>query len=514
MSPEEWLKSENQKSDNSTISPEDWLKSQEKNEDAAAFGFYPPGKLKTAPEERKQRFAEKARKGAEFIGLAAPEEPEFDVGRVPVSGAVGAGISAALPKALQYGGKALSMVPTPATKAAGISAQVLGRALGTSPLLSRTGVGAVTGATADVLGQTAEQMGAPRLAGELAAGVVPGISRSIAKSLVGEATQTTEKIARKAERLGIKLSPSQTRKVEPLPSKGASMQDEANQIIFNQLATKGTGKQVDNIDAPFIAERLRTLGGEFDKIYKGKTFKVDPAIENDLNTIIQREQELGAAGVSTVKNIADTIANKIKTQGMVKSIEGDDFQRLRNALSEKARSSGSRINSFEINSLIDKIDDAVARYNPQVKTQLNDLRPKYRNAIILEDLYRSNGISGGNISPQKLGLKLLNDPGVIRKQNISKDIDLLGEIGRELRLRALWQSEGARALSDSEKSLGRILNAPTDILSSITGLRTQQARALQRQIGATKPMPKKVAAPAGAAAAEISRKISPSEEEE
>lgn len=478
----------------------------------AAFGFYPPGKLKTAPEERKQRMDVKARQAGEFLGLAAPEEPEFDIGRVPVSGAVGAGISAAAPKALQYGGRALSMIPTPATRVAGTAAQTLGRALGTTSLAPRIGVGTATGATADILGQTAEQMGAPRIAGEAVAGMVPKISRSIATGLVGQPTQTAEKIASKAESLGIKLSPSQTRKVEPLPARGASFQDESNQKIFNQLATKGTGKQVDEIDSGFIAERLKTLGGDFDKIYKGKTFRVDPAIESDLTAIIQKEQELGAAGVTTVKNIADSIAGKIRTQGAVKSIEGDDLQRLRNALSEKARATGSRINAFEINALIDKIDDAVARFNPQVKTQLNELRPKYRNAIILEDMYRAGGIRQGNISPEVLGNTLRKDMSVIRKQNIAKDIDQLGEIGRELQLRALWQREGARALSDSEKSLARVLSGPSDIVSSLLGLRTQQARVLQKEMGATKPSSAKAAIPTGMAATEAARQVSQPEE--
>ena len=480
--------------------------------DGAAFGLYPTGKFNAAPEERKRRIEAKAKRAAEFLGFGAEEQPEFDIGRIPVSGAVGAGISAAAPKALQYGGRALFMIPTPITRAAGTAAQTLGKALGTTSLAPRIGVGAATGATADVFGQTAEQLGAPRIAGEAVAGMVPKVSRAVARGLVGEATQTAEKIASKAESLGIKLSPSQTRKVEPLPARGASFQDESNQKIFNQLATKGTGKQVDEIDSGFLLERLETLGGDFDKIYKGKTFKVDPGIENDLTSIIQKEQELGAAGVSTVKNIADSIAGKIKTQGAVKSIEGDDLQRLRNALSEKARASGSRINAFEINGLIDKIDDAVAKFNPQVKTQLNELRPKYRNAIILEDMYRAGGIRQGNISPEVLGNALRKDMSVIRKQNIAKDIDQLGEIGRELQLRALWQREGARALSDSEKSLARVLSGPSDIVTSLLGLRTQQARALQKEMGATRPAAAKFAIPAGMAATEVARQVSQPEE--
>ena len=101
---------------------------------------------------------------------------------------------------------------------------------------------------------------------------------------------------------------------------------------------------------------------------------------------------------------------------------------------------------------------------------------------------------------------------VIRKQNIAKDIDQLGEIGRELQLRALWQREGARALSDSEKSLARVLSGPSDIVTSLLGLRTQQARALQKEMGATRPAAAKFAIPAGMAATEVARQVSQPEE--
>ena len=69
------------------------------------------------------------------------------------------------------------------------------------------------------------------------------------------------------------------------------------------------------------------------------------------------------------------------------AIEGEGLQRLRNALTERARST-SRTNAREIYELVDEIDASIARNHPNVAATLSELRPKYRNSIILEDLYK------------------------------------------------------------------------------------------------------------------------------
>ena len=59
-----------------------------------------------------------------------------------------------------------------------------------------------------------------------------------------------------------------------------------------------------------------------------------------------------------------------------------------------------------------------------------------------------------------------------------KDIDELGELGRELQLRARWETEG-RAATSGEGLLGQIFGTGADIAGKITGTRGSTARSLQ-----------------------------------
>jgi hypothetical protein len=330
-----------------------------------------------------------------------------------------------------------------------------------------------------------EEVSGYQTAGEIIGGfgtAIPGLFRGGVRTLLGTPTATSSKFAEAAEKIGFKLSPSQVRGDVPTPGKGATGWSEQNQTLANQLASKGTGKEVKEIDPEFIGGRLKDLGSEYDKLYKGQTFKVDQSVIGALGTILQREQELGVAGVSTVKQAAQTILYKIQRTGL--RVDGEDLQRLRNALTQRARSTSSRGDSHEIYNLVDTIDHSVGVNNSAFKETLDVLRPQYRNTIILEDLYRQGGIKQGNISLERLGNLTEGKRDALRRTG--QDIDTLGEMGRELGLRARWETSG-RAATAGEDALGKLLGTPIDFASTLTGTKTRPARALQRAYGVNEP---------------------------
>jgi hypothetical protein len=409
------------------------------------------------------------------MGFTVPEEPEMSPKTVGLSAGMGAVAGRYGPAALKTVGSMVSKIPTPATRAAGTAIRAAGTGLQAIPSTRRTLLPAAAMGGTELAAQTGEQFGIPRAASELTAlGLGPATGRKIGESLVGTTTRTGEALAKKAEKLGFKLSPAQTRADVPVPAKGATFSSEKNQTIANQLASEGTGKAAKEISPEFIGQRLKDLGKEYDKLYKGKQFRVDSSISNDLQNILSREQELGVAGVSTVKQAAQTMLDTMQRQGPI--VVGDDLQRLRNALTERARSTSSRGNAHEIYELVDKIDAAVSARNPQFKATLDVLRPQYRNSVILEDLYRQGGIRQGNISLEQLGNMLRGKRDVLRRTG--KDIDELGELGRELQLRARWETEG-RAATSGEGLLGQVLGTGADIAGKITGTRGSTARSLQ-----------------------------------
>lgn len=323
-------------------------------------------------------------------------------------------------------------------------------------------------------------------AGEVVGGLgtaLPALAKTGTRALLGTPSRVSEATAQKAEQLGFKLSPAQVRQDVPISAKGATGAAQANQTLANKLATEGTGKATTEITPEFIGRRLKDLGKEFDDIYKGKTFAVDSNIVGTLNNIIARESELGFAGVSSVRQAAQSMLDNIQAAGTF-VVKGDDLQRLRNAMTQSARSTASRGNAHEIYELVDVIDNAVGTFNPTVTAKLKELRPLYRNSIILEDLYRKGGIQQGNISLEMLGNMLRGKRDVARRTG--QDIDELGELGRELRLRARWQEVGG-AETPSADVLKKALGTTMGGLASLTGLRSATARKAQRAL-ARKPV--------------------------
>lgn len=353
--------------------------------------------------------------------------------------------------------------------------------------------------TTKEIGKVGEKLGIPKpredvsgwqTAGEIAS-AAPSLLRAGAKKLLGMPTRTGEEIAKKAESLGFKLSPAQVRADVPVPSKGATFNVEHNQKLANELASEGTGVKAPEISKEFIAGRIDDIGKEFDKVYSGKKFNIDEGAINALNNISYMESQLASpAAVSPVKQIADDILTSYKSlmrgegaKASTFAIDGEALQRLRNALSQRARS-GSRSDAHVIYDMIDQIDDSIARNHPEVAKKLSEIRPQYRNAVVLEDLYRGGGIRQGNISLEQLGNMLTKRRDAVRRN--PSDIDNLADIGQQLKLRARWETAGHGALK-GEDPLHQALGTGADIASALTLGHTRPARALQRYYAGKEP---------------------------
>lgn len=120
------------------------------------------------------------------------EEPtprqEIDVGQVGTSAGVTGAISAAAPKALEYLGKGVKMLPSVPSKVVGGGIETLGKALGTVPLSKRIIGGTTGGAAVDITGQAGEMMGLPRAVtfpAEMIAGGSVALAVSKAENALG-----------------------------------------------------------------------------------------------------------------------------------------------------------------------------------------------------------------------------------------------------------------------------------------------------------------------------------------
>lgn len=319
---------------------------------------------------------------------------------------------------------------------------------------------------------------------------IPGLVKTGAKTLLGVASRTGERAARQAEQLGFKLSPAQVRQDIPTSAQGATGFAKENQTLANRLSSKATGREATEISPDFVRERLKSLGGEFQNLYKDKIFNIDQDAVDALRQIANVENLLPpSVQVGAVKNTANTILSKFDTltsrAGAIPGtfgVEGNALQRIRTDLLQAARSSSSRQDAHAIYELVDAIDSSVARNHPQIAAKLNELRPLYRNTIILEDLVRNGGIRQGNISLESLGNMLGARKEGVRR--VEGELDKLGELGRELKLRARWQTVGDAA-TESADVLKRALGTALNTGAAALGLRSRGARAVQRGLTET-----------------------------
>jgi hypothetical protein len=117
----------------------------------------------------------------------APRE-EIDLGQTGTAAGLTGAISAAAPKALQYGGGLVKRLPGAPAKFVGGGMEVLGKALGTVPLSKRIVGGTAGGAATDITGQAGEMMGLPKavtIPAEFAAGGTVALAVSKAENALG-----------------------------------------------------------------------------------------------------------------------------------------------------------------------------------------------------------------------------------------------------------------------------------------------------------------------------------------
>jgi hypothetical protein len=462
----------------------------EAEKETAAFGIYPKQRATPSKPETQQAMRTFAEKTGQALGFGVPEEPEMSPGAVAGGAGFGAAAGALGPSALKRGGQLISKIPTPQTRAAGGLMQALGTGMQSIPTTRRA---AATGAAvggAELAGQLGEQVGIPRAVSTPAVFAMPSATKAAGRALLGAPTRTREQYARAAESLGFQLSPAQVRADVPIPAKGSAFITSSapkNQALANKLASSSTGAEAKEISPDFVRKRIKDLGAEFDSLYKGKSFNIDQDAIQAIQSIAANEMQLPAnASVTAVKQTADNIiknyismASRTGAKPSTFSIDGDALQRLRTDLLGAARSATQRQDAHQIYELVDVIDGSIARNHPQIAAKLDIIRPQYRNTVILEDLIRSGGIKGGDISLERLGNLVMGRKGGVRSQ---RDLDQLGELGRELQLRARWEKEGAGA-TPGEGFLSELLGTTADITGRITGTRSGAARAAQRYLG-------------------------------
>lgn len=324
-----------------------------------------------------------------------------------------------------------------------------------------------------------EEVGGYRTAGEVLGGLglaTPRIARGAGRVLGGEATQTGERLARRAEELGLQVKAPQVRESSPM-SLSSSRQ---SQTRANQLASETTGVPgVNEIDDAFIRNRLGALGNEYETLFANQQIRLDPQSIQALQDVANIQNLLPnvAAGVSPA---ARQSVNSILAQaGQTGIAPGPELQRVRSGLLTAARKSSDMSTRQGIFDLLEGIDQSIARNHPQIFAEIQRLNPLYRNTVNLEQLMQQGGIVNGDISLERLGNMLGQRTGSVRYQPTG--LDELGLLGRNLGMRARWEPAG-RSYTPEMAAAGQAAGVRTGAIEALARFSTPFQRTLQRNL--------------------------------
>jgi hypothetical protein len=301
-------------------------------------------------------------------------------------------------------------------------------------------------------------------------------------SALGRPSAAARDTAEMAEGLGFKLEPGMLKPSSPVKSPGFAGNAAKNQSLANKLVSRETGLEASEITPKFVGERLKDLGKDYDTIFGGP-IRADRQLIGELQNIADFERRVSPASVGSATRASENIVNRynqaVQNVGQnvtAVAVDGREIQRLRNELSRVARTATDGNDRHIASQFVERIDDAIARTNPNIAARLAETNRKYAATKTLEDLIDKGAIRQGNISLERLGDHLAQNVygyGSGRSRHPLLD---LGTIGRELGLRARW--EGSAGASDD--IIKSILGKSGRILGGATGLRTQAARRAQR----------------------------------
>jgi len=339
----------------------------------------------------------------------------------------------------------------------------------------------------------AEDVSGYRTAGEIIGGfgmAGPRLLRGAGQSLAGAASQTGERLARRAEDLGFRVSAAQARQKRPVGVSGPMFGSEANQTVANRLASESTGVAgVNEIDDAFIRGRLTNLGNEYENLFANQQIRLDPQSIQALQDVanIQNLLPQGAAGVSAAaRQSVNSVLAQARQAG---SAAGPELQRVRSGLLTAARRSPDMATRQGIFDLLEGIDQSIARNHPQIFADIQRLNPLYRNTVNLEQLMQQGGIVNGDISLERLGNMLGQRTGSVRYQPTG--LDELGLLGRNLRVRARWEPTG-RSYTPEMAAAGQAAGVRTGAVEALARFSTPFQRSLQRSLQPPAPAPTRV----------------------
>jgi hypothetical protein len=318
-----------------------------------------------------------------------------------------------------------------------------------------SGVGAETGARVGAnYGPTGEVVGS--LLGSLAGGIATG---KAIQPIQNTLTSEQKAVVARAKEMGMKLTPGQqtgSRRMqafenttEAMPGGGFLAQQRADNLkIANEKSLGTIGETGSDLSPTTIGNAVDRIGGEFDRLTKGRNIKLDQRFFDDVRAIVKEQGKLAEPNQS----VMTTLQKWLQPSGAKNvSIGSDVYQANRSVYATDARQGfrleGGAQEARAKQALVRALDDAAERSLPM--KDLADFKKARKEWANLEILERSDpSKSGYNINPNNVANALkAQNPKVGRIPLGERDMVDISRMGSLLRdatpnsgtpERALW----------------------------------------------------------------------------
>ena len=229
-----------------------------------------------------------------------------------------------------------------------------------------------------------------------------GVMNFQANKLWSETSPAQRQAWKTADSWGLKLEPKQVRE----DSKAMVVGRTDNTRIMNQKIAELTGDsgKPTHLDQAYIDSRFKDLGSKYDTIYNDPNLKIqlEPDAQDSITALFANQIALP----TQLKNRMVQGLQSVQQNGFV---NGEDFRFIMSELKKVQRSTSDGNTKYIIGDTIDNINKSLALTNPNFKTALDELNPKYRALVTTQEARAKDIIDvNGNVDAHALG-KMLKD---------------------------------------------------------------------------------------------------------
>lgn len=236
------------------------------------------------------------------------------------------------------------------------------------------------------------------------------------------------------------------------------------------------GGSGDEFTPQMMDKSFKSLGRQFDKFGKGKTFTIDDTFKAYVDELLEETpRTIGREGYDALKDTIDNVVYRNIKNG---EISGEALGFVRNKINELARK--TKIGGLDeyYRDLEGGIIDIMTQGDLAAKESFKNLKKQYKNLIAVEPLAAK--AKGGKISPTLLNNRVSKIYGRQHVRGKSGEIGDLARIGNEL-LGQLGGSDTTEKMLYTGMATGAGFFEPTSTITALGLNRAYQKYLNQNQ---------------------------------